>query len=191
MNNINQKEKKKWQIALRRYIIEKKTSYKYAPYFGLDIESIRKWIELSFTEEMSWDNFSEQWQFDFIIPIQYFDIEKEEELRICWNFLNLTAAPIKENRQSSFNLLQAKTHFNVLAAKTGLKHISIFIQKITELESITKKESIQEKKISFLLAEKEKVELMSSCDEYELQTLNEGRPISELIAERQLFKKFT
>lgn len=98
---------------------------------------------------MSWDNFSEQWQFDFIIPIQYFDIEKEEELRICWNFLNLTAAPIKENRQSSFNLLQAKTHFNVLAAKTGLKHISIFIQKIAELESITKKESIQEKKSVF------------------------------------------
>ena len=45
----------------------------YAPYFGLDIENIRKWFEYQFTNELNWENFGKKWQFDHIIPVTYFD----------------------------------------------------------------------------------------------------------------------
>ena len=52
------REKRKWQIALRRYVIEQNRSSFYAPYFGLDIKSFRDWIEVQFDRGMNWDNFS-------------------------------------------------------------------------------------------------------------------------------------
>jgi hypothetical protein len=33
------REKRKWQIALRRYILERNKSTYYAPFFGLSIEN--------------------------------------------------------------------------------------------------------------------------------------------------------
>ena len=56
------REKRKWQIALRRYVLEKNKSSFYAPYFGLGIETFRKWIEVQFDSETNWENFSESWQ---------------------------------------------------------------------------------------------------------------------------------
>jgi hypothetical protein len=44
------REKRKWQIALRRYVIEKNNCITYAPYFGLDRENLRKWFEMQFEE---------------------------------------------------------------------------------------------------------------------------------------------
>ena len=42
------REKRRWQIALRRYVIERNISTFYAPYFGLDVENIRIWFEMQF-----------------------------------------------------------------------------------------------------------------------------------------------
>src|SRR4030095_7188418 len=82
------REKKKWQINLRRYVINKSPCPQYAPYFGLDISNLRKWFELQFSPEMSWDNFGKAWQFEHIIPAAYFDFSNDEELKLCWSFIN-------------------------------------------------------------------------------------------------------
>ena len=58
------REKRKWQIALRRYVLEGNPSTRYAPYFGLDINTLRNWFELQFVEPMSWENFGTKWQFE-------------------------------------------------------------------------------------------------------------------------------
>ena len=82
------REKRKWQLAFRRYVIEKNKSSFYALYFGLDIEQLRHWIELQFTENIRWDNFGTSWQFDHIVPVAYFDFFNEDDLKLCWNFIN-------------------------------------------------------------------------------------------------------
>jgi hypothetical protein len=40
-------------VAYRRYVLEKAPSESYARYFGLDIETLRQWFELQFTEEIN------------------------------------------------------------------------------------------------------------------------------------------
>ena len=86
------REKRKWQIALRRYVLEQKWSASYAPYFGIDIQRFREWIALQFEGGQSWDNFSDGWQFDHVVPVAYFDFGSEAELRLCWNFTNIRVA---------------------------------------------------------------------------------------------------
>jgi hypothetical protein len=77
------REKRKWQLALRRYVLEKKAALLYAPYFGLDVNGFREWIALQFTDELNWDNFATAWQFDHIVPVTYFDFTQEEDLYLC------------------------------------------------------------------------------------------------------------
>jgi len=78
--DIRFKEKRKWQIALRRYLLDKQPSSYYAPYFGLDIETFREWIAVQFDMECNWENFSKNWQLELIIPASYFDFNQEEDL---------------------------------------------------------------------------------------------------------------
>ena len=58
------KEKRKWQIALRRYILNGLKCVDYASYFGIDSANFRKWIETHFDEDINWGNFSKVWQFE-------------------------------------------------------------------------------------------------------------------------------
>ena len=68
---IRFREKKKWQLSYRRYVLEKMPSEAYAPYFGLDVEGFRQWIALQFTPELNWSNFATAWQLDHIVPVTY------------------------------------------------------------------------------------------------------------------------
>src|SRR6476620_5571737 len=102
---IRAREKRKWQVALRRYVIEKNLSGPYAPYFGLGIEDFRSWIELQFTGAMTWENFGSTWQFEHIVPVAYFDFANDADLVICWNFLNIRAGLVSEQAGSRLDLL--------------------------------------------------------------------------------------
>ena len=82
-------EKRKWQIALRRYIIAGFKCFNYAPYFGIDAANFRKWIEIQFDKDTNWENFSKAWQFDHIVPVAYFNLKDEVDLKLCWNFINI------------------------------------------------------------------------------------------------------
>ena len=110
------REKRKWQIAFRRYVLDKQVCAAYAPYFGLDIENMRQWFEYQFQKEIGWDNFGKMWQFDHIIPVTYFDFSKEEELKMCWNFTNLIVEEFKKNKERGHRL-------DVLAANNYFKEL--------------------------------------------------------------------
>lgn len=51
---LKTREKRKWQIALRRYVLERNVCVDYAPYFGLDIERMRHWFECQFPPGIGW-----------------------------------------------------------------------------------------------------------------------------------------
>ncbi len=133
---IKFREKRKWQIALRRYILEKNPCSFYAPYFGIDIESFRKWIELQFDKDLGWNNFSKQWQFDHIIPVIYFDFQCEEDLRMCWNFINIRVEKfaLNKNRGNRLDVLAAKDFFSELYKKTSYSPSLKLVEKIDRIE---------------------------------------------------------
>lgn len=183
------REKRKWQINLRRYVIEKSPCPSYAPYFGLDIQNIRHWFEYQFTNDLNWENFGKQWQFEHIIPVTYFDHSVEADLRLCWNFTNLRVEPLQpnKNRGSRVDVLGAKSYFDELYAKTGYLITKRLRDKIAaiELSELLSTEPQQQ----FLAQHIEYLTQIENYSDFEFELLNRGRSIEQVNKELDFLKK--
>jgi len=73
---------------------------------GCSLEELKKHLENQFVNGMSWDNYGGRsgWQIDHIIPCSYFDLTKEENQYICFNFRNLQPLWAKDNNQKKNKL---------------------------------------------------------------------------------------
>ncbi len=133
------REKKKWQIALRRYVIGQQANSAYAPYFGLDIKRLRTWIEVQFREGQNWETFGKTWQFDHLLPISCFNLFEEEDNVLCWNFLNIrvTRIPGKPDQIGLIDLTSIHNSFKQLQQNTNNPLCQRYIAKIEELQSET------------------------------------------------------
>ena len=184
------REKRKWQLALRRYILEKNISQAYAPYFGLDIEQYRKWIELQFTDGLAWDNFGSFWQFDHIVPVAYFDFSNEEDLSLCWNFINIRVEKLELNkaRGNRIDVLAVKPYFEALFNKTGYSLCLRMVEKINNIECSN---IISEPKLeNFIIEKKEQLEKLNTLSPEEFSRLNQGASLADIYLEREIIRKF-
>jgi len=189
INDNSFNEKRKWQIALRRYIINKNKSTAYAPYFGIPIEGFRKWIELQFDENLHWNTFSKEWHFQHVLPVAYFNLDDESELRLCWNFVNIKVE--KLNTQIKANkpeLPIIKAYFNELFQQTGFEICDLIVKKINALPQHPLIPNGGQ--IDFLLEKLENIKVLSSFSEQNFERLNAGESIESLIAEQKLLKRF-
>jgi hypothetical protein len=183
------REKRKWQIALRRYILEQKWSAAYAPYFGIDIANFRKWIELQFDTDTNWENFSETWQFDHVVPVVYFDFDTDHDLRLCWNFTNIRVEKLtpSKNRGHRLDVLSAKTYFGTLYTQTNYPLCRQMVNKIEELEILQLENT--DKLETFIRENEQYIQTISSFSDYEYLQLNEGVEISKILEERAFSAK--
>jgi hypothetical protein len=183
------REKRKWQINLRRYVLEKSPCPTYAPYFGLDIENIRKWFEYQFTEDLGWDNFAKKWQFDHIIPVTYFDHSIEEEVRLCWNFTNLRVEPFQLNkaRGNRLDVLGARLYFEELFSRTGYPITKALKDKISSIEISEFVSSEPQQK--FLAEIKEYLAHIENYSVFEFELLNHGRSLEDVKKEMDFIRK--
>jgi hypothetical protein len=184
------REKRKWQIALRRYVLEKNKSTYYAPFFGLDNEKFRNWIETQFDEDLNWENFSKAWQFDHIVPVAYFDFTNEEDMSLCWNFTNIRVEKtlLNKNGGNGIDVLAAKAFFETLFEKTGYFICQKMVEKIRRIEvaQISSNERLEH----FLLDNKEYLSTVARFSSYEYERLNTGTPLESILYEINFFKKF-
>jgi len=188
---LKSREKRKWQIALRRYILEQNRCFDYASYFGIDISGFRQWIDNQFDEETNWENFSELWQFDHIIPVTYFDFKEENDLRLCWNFTNIRIEKLKlnKNRENRIDVLGAKSYFESLFKNTGYQVCEKMLEKIVriELSQIASNEKME----SFVKERRPQLDIMTTFSVYEYDKLNSGSSIEEILNEREFIKKYS
>jgi len=99
---------KKSIIALLYFHLKKNNEYKNKhtiEYLGCSIDEYRKYLELKFTPEMSWDNYGEYWEIDHIKPIDSFNINNPEELTKCFHYTNTQPLYWKENREKSNKII--------------------------------------------------------------------------------------
>ena len=186
---IKTREKKKWQLGFRRYVIEKMPSEAYAPYFGLDIETLRHWFEIQFTGEQDWDNFGKAWQFDHLIPTSYFDYNKEEDLQLCWHFINIRVAAFEEGKPiRTIELLTVRSHFEALYQQTGYSVCKKMLDKIADIENagIESNNAIE----AFLVDHKQLLDGITQLDKESFQRLNQGSTVAALLLEREILRKF-
>lgn len=184
------REKRKWQLALRRYVLEMKAGEAYAPYFGLNIDGFRKWIALQFTPGLNWGNFATAWQFDHIVPVTYFDFSKEADLMLCWNFINIRVEPIElnKNRGNRIDVLAVKPYFQDLYAKTGYGFCQKMIEKIAiiEVSNIKSHPAIE----NFIVENKQQLEIIATLNREEFARFNQAVSIKDILLEREILKKF-
>jgi len=184
------REKRKWQVAFRRYVLERNISQNYALYFGLDIESYRKWIELQFNNELSWENFGTHWQFEHIIPVSYFDFSNEEDLKLCWNFINLRVEKtgVNQTGNNRIDIQGAKSYFEELYKKTNYHYCLKMVEKINSIQGpgIVSEPGL----VDFINQNKEQFEKMASLSREEFINLNKGISLSDILLEREILRKF-
>jgi hypothetical protein len=184
------REKRKWQIALRRYVLKEQPCGSYAPYFALDIKNIRKWFEFQFTDDLNWDNFGVRWQFDHIIPVTYFDFSLQQELKLCWNFINIRPEPIQLNkdRGNRVDILAARGYFKDLYEATQYKPC---LQMLSKIESIEISQMISTTgQQEFIRKFRPYLEMIENYSEFEFELLNSGRSVDEVNKEIEFIKRF-
>lgn len=188
--DMKMKEKRKWQIAYRRYVLEGSPSEAYAPYFGMDRVNLRKWFELQFKGDLSWESFATKWQFDHIVPVAYFDFKSEDDLYLCWSFINIRIETISLNkdRSNKIDVLSVKNYFLDLYEQTEYSTCKKMVEKIKQIE-ISNIESNSEI-VSFLTNNKKWLEQVSELNKDEFSRYNNGTTLSDLLKEREILKKF-
>lgn len=184
------REKRKWQINLRRYVIEQSPCPQYAPYFGIDNKNIRKWFECQFTEDLSWENFGKAWQFEHIVPVAYFDHDKDEEIRMCWNFTNLRVESFDpNNRGSRVSILGARAYFSELYEKTGYEMARNLMEKIRNIEQAELTASKAQQ--AFLIEQQGYLSQIGNYSAFEFELLNGGRSVKDVENEIELLNKIS
>ena len=156
----------------------------------MGIEEFRKWIEIQFTEELNWENFGTAWQFDHIVPVAYFDFSIEDDLILCWNFINIRVERIEpnKNRGNRIDVMAVKPYFEALYGKTAYSLCLKMIDKISKIEvsNIVSEPAIE----SFIINHKEHLEIVSSFNKEEFNGLNMGMSLDDILLEREIIKKF-
>jgi hypothetical protein len=183
------REKRKWQINLRRYVLHKHACPDYAPYFGMDIKNMRQWFEYQFQNGETWENFGRFWQFDHIIPVTYFNFSDKEELKLCWNFTNIRVEHFQKNKDRGNRLyvLAAKNFFIELYETTKYPICYKLLQKIDQIE-ISELVSTRSQQ-NFIKEHQDYLKMIEGYSHFEFELLNSGRSIEEVKKEIEFVNK--
>ena len=73
-------------------------------FIGCKRELFMEWIEFQFYDDMSWDNFGSLWGIDHTIPIRNFDLSEDEEVKKCYNWINLRPYRLDKNSSKHDNV---------------------------------------------------------------------------------------
>ncbi len=189
-SHMKMREKRKWQIAFRRYVLEGSPSEAYAPYFGIDRVNLLKWFEFQFKDNISWESFATEWQFEHIVPVAYFDFKNEDDLYLCWNFTNIRIESIflNKNSRNRIDVLSVKKYFSDLYEQTEYSTCKRMVEKIGQIE-MSNIESNNEL-VAFLTNNNKWLEQVNELNKDEFSRYNSGTPISDLLVEREILKKF-
>jgi hypothetical protein len=101
-------DKKKYQIALRRLYATNTPSKRIIELLGTDKETFISHVDKFLLDGMTKDNFGQVWSLDHIVPVDVFNFEDEEELKLCYNFNNIMPMFMNDNRVKG-----ASIHFSL------------------------------------------------------------------------------
>ena len=111
--NTNYNIKKRLSLNLRRFVRGKRMKLdnyenEILRFIFLSRTDFREYIEHQFLEGMTWENYCSVWEIDHIVPVGQFDMTKEEDLKLCWHYLNMMPLTRKDNEIKAHSLYFAK-----------------------------------------------------------------------------------
>jgi len=188
-DEVQLKLKRKWQIALRRYVLDNNPSVNYAPYFGLPALELKHWIEVQFKQHMQWSNFGKVWNLTQKVPTQLFDLRNEKDLELCWNFINISIQDIKlDATTATVEMFATKQFFLNLYNTTGFEICKKMVDKLgsVELDSTTIIKPLE----SYIRVNLEKISNFQGFNSEDFSRLNQGEDIQTILMEKEIIKKY-
>lgn len=80
--------KNRLSCALKRQNVSK-NNRKSLDFLGCSWEEFKGHIESQFDSSMTWENHGKVWHFGHILPCELFDLTKEHEVKVCFNYSNI------------------------------------------------------------------------------------------------------
>jgi hypothetical protein len=99
--DLNYRMKKILRSRFSKTVKNKKTYSKIINYLGVPLEYFKKWIEYQFDENMTWENQGTYWDFVHVKPCSSFDLTKEDEIKLCFVWHNIS--PLEKSKNYSKN----------------------------------------------------------------------------------------
>ena len=78
-------------------------------YLNCTYEKLYSWIEFQFYDGMNWENYGTFWHIDHTIPVSRFNFQNEEDIKKCFNWINLRPLR-KEKNLSKSNKVNMKDY---------------------------------------------------------------------------------
>jgi hypothetical protein len=99
--------KKKYQTKLHNIIHNPKSEYS-EELIGCSRSFFLRWLKFQFSEDMSFKNYGVSWCIDHCLPVKSFNLEDEDEVRQCYNWINLRPYRIDKNsaKHSKIDIFQ-------------------------------------------------------------------------------------
>ena len=85
------------RCRLRQPLNGKSKSISTKEILGIDVYLYKKWIESQLYGEMTLENYGKIWCLDHCLPIASFNLLDQNELKICFNWVNLRPMYVKDN----------------------------------------------------------------------------------------------
>lgn len=108
---------RKMRCKMAKYIAHQQSK----TYNNTVVTFVRSWIEFCFSKDMNWDNYGDEWVFDHVIPIFYYDLNNKTELKKCFDWYNLTPVTKKYN-------LKKNKYINKEQLDEHIKKLNSFIK---------------------------------------------------------------
>jgi hypothetical protein len=95
--NINWVISERIRSRVRSVLNGKVKSKNTLKLLGCSIDDLKNHLESKFYANMSWENYGSYWHIDHIRPCASFNLQNEEEQKICFHYSNLQPLTAKEN----------------------------------------------------------------------------------------------
>lgn len=117
--NVNARLALNMRGRIYKAIIGEAKSASTVALLGCSIDAFKIHLSFFFTEGMSFENYG-KWQVDHVIPCSLFDLTKESEQRVCFNFRNCRPMWAGHNAAKGNKLLDSHSEFLITLRRAVL-----------------------------------------------------------------------
>lgn len=87
----------KYRLSFRRWLLGRSGGGSAARYIGADLSTVRQYYRDRFIDGMNWNNYGELWEIDHVIPVRLFDMQQDDDLRLCFHYKNTFPLLVLDN----------------------------------------------------------------------------------------------
>lgn len=120
-------------------VLRKQKKNTYISYVKCKREELLDWIEFQFGSSFSWETYGKMWVIDHVIPIDFFNLDDEHHVNMCFSWFNLRPYETTQNHQKSNKIIleDVESHQKVI---NNFSKISSWYQAGVEIHQWLRKE---------------------------------------------------